>query len=1420
MSFAAPLWLMLLGLVPLIIWFHVRRREPLEVPSTRLWHLVGEGEHPQAALRPPPLSLALVLQLLAVLTLSMTLAEPRFGWTERGPTVIVVDASILMAVNTQTGSSRHDDATALLADALRRWEAPWSLWRLAEQAEPVLLERTALHEVRHAITEMRPSHVPAAWDMAAEQIVATLPPGGRMVIVTAEPDRASAAFRAIEATSSWTLEVRNAGGPFTSWAIEDVHVEPDPSRSGRWLIEGLVRRYGPDDGRPPEEVIVGFLPDIADEAIELDRVPLAYSLAGTARVRAAIDATRPGILSLAVDVDDDFTADDRVSLRIDPAPTQVNVAVVGPDGPGRSRVERAVDALGYGRSAPTEADVVIVAGGPAPDPSPFTALVWLGTAEGVDDPRTLPRVDPGVANWQPQHPVATSTSWNRVHADAARDLPLPSDAEPVVEGVSSVLVATRTTTDRREVWSGLTPDDVTWTESSGFITFIGDALTWLAATPRATAWCTVGAPCEVPRVVATNAGDVSVDGRVVARWKTEHSTLPADVTTAWVPEHAGVAVWQAGDHTGRLAVQLPSASRAALASGAEAVPVSTASVPPRWPDVRVWLVLAAIIVVAEAFIAGRGREGFWRVAQWRGPSLLARRRRTTAAWQVALTLLLVAALLTAPWPVTWTSARLIVVGPVPEGVPWPADRVRSIEGDPATSIVDLERALTTARALAGNDATSVVWATEAPPTRGSTVRALVQPTASDLRVDALPPAERPTGDVAVEHVTLDRAPFAGDTVTLSAVLRTPAETTTRLRVLRDELTLIDVDVDLALGANLVSLPVPTPMAGPVRWRVEVDTVGDPFAGNDASELLTDVRHPPRVWVMTTESDRGESLADALRLQGFTVTVRPAFALPTALNALEDVDTIVLANVPALELTSLQQDTLETWVRERGGGLVIAGGERSFGPGGYIETPLDLVSPLSARVPRDAPEVGIIFVLDRSGSMQQMVGSATRLDIAKEATLRATELLGPGSQLAIVVFDEEARLLLPWTSSDDVHAIEGALAPLVPGGGTAIAPGLEVARELVADTDAASVHVVLMTDGLSQPGDMISITHMIRAADATVSAVAIGLGADVDTIREIARVGGGASHVTTDFRALPGILAQEALLLSGDPVVREVVSPRRVDDDHPAMAGLPAVFPPLSAFVETTPKLDADVLLSDSEERPILATWRYGAGNVMAFTSQGIGPWVDGWTSVDAFARWWGQWTRWTVQPTHTTGLALQATVVGDALYVVVDARDEAGGARPGLDLEATWQPASGGGTVRRLAELMDGRYTVTLPIDPGSGTLTVRARDTTLDPVATAVTHTYPASWAGSLRDDARVLVEWTGGSMLTGADALTPRRGQVVFGWVPSWRPWVVLMVMAWLVSLMVRYVPGWLRRRTRATSPPSAVARLRSRAKTATTE
>jgi hypothetical protein len=245
-----------------------------------------------------------------------------------------------------------------------------------------------------------------------------------------------------------------------------------------------------------------------------------------------------------------------------------------------------------------------------------------------------------------------------------------------------------------------------------------------------------------------------------------------------------------------------------------------------------------------------------------------------------------------------------------------------------------------------------------------------------------------------------------------------------------------------------------------------------------------------------------------------------------------------------------------------------------------------------------------------------------------------------------------------------------------------------------------------------------------------------------------------------------------------------------------MEALPATFPAVTTFVETTAKLAANVLLADDEDRPLLAAWRYGAGRVVAFTSQAVGPWVEAWTAADAFPRWWGQWLRWTVQPTPRSGLMVDATVHGDALIVGVTALGDDGMPLAGLDLEARWTTSAGGRTTARaLGEVGHGEYQARIPLAPGEGTLHVVDRTGALAGVERSMVHSYPAAWAKVNAEAEASLAAWTGGvSVVDGAVSARP-GGRWVADGTRRWRPWLLLAVVAWLASLATRYAPGWWR-------------------------
>src|SRR6202030_1001039 len=500
-----------------------------------------------------------------------------------------------------------------------------------------------------------------------------------------------------------------------------------------------------------------------------------------------------------------------------------------------------------------------------------------------------------------------------------------------------------------------------------------------------------------------------------------------------------------------------------------------------------------------------------------------------------------------------------------------------------------------------------------------------------IKVDVLPLTRLAAGEVLVEQVAAPERVYAGDTFPLQAVIYSHGPFQAMARVLKDGDVVVERSLELPGGRSRIETIIPAATPGRVRYEVAVNASGDTFAQNNRNGIVVDVAPAPQVLIVAAQPAWAEVFAKALAVQDIKTKIVEPKRAPFYLKDWLAYSAIVLMNVPAIDLATLQQELIEKAVAEHGRGLLLLGGENSFGPGGYYETPLERVSPLSSRVPRDAPRVALAFVLDRSGSMQRNEGGATRLDIAKQATVGAIRLLHPESQIAIVVFDSEAKVLLPLGPAKDSAAVAQALQSLEPGGGTAIYPGLVEALHQLQGVDAMAKHIVVMSDGLTQPGDFPGILKAISDQGISVSTVAIGDGADPVRLEEIARIGKGAFHATQDFKALPSILSQEALLLSGKPVEERSATPSWVDRNTEFFAGLPDKLPPLAGYVLTTRKPQADLHLVVPDEKqepvPLFASWRYGNGRVIALTTHVAGAWNKEWQAMAEYPLLWSQTLR-------------------------------------------------------------------------------------------------------------------------------------------------------------------------------------------------
>src|SRR5262249_59307586 len=99
--------------------------------------------------------------------------------------------------------------------------------------------------------------------------------------------------------------------------------------------------------------------------------------------------------------------------------------------------------------------------------------------------------------------------------------------------------------------------------------------------------------------------------------------------------------------------------------------------------------------------------------------------------------------------------------------------------------------------------------------------------------------------------------------------------------------------------------------------------------------------------------------------------------------------------------SSEMAALEAYVRDMGGGLIMAGGQDSFGSGGYQGTRIEKILPVRFDSEKEInqPSVALVLVIDRSGSMQ-----GEKLEMAKESARATAEVLDPSDLLSVIAFD--------------------------------------------------------------------------------------------------------------------------------------------------------------------------------------------------------------------------------------------------------------------------------------------------------------------------------------------------------------------------------------------------------------------------------
>lgn len=508
---------------------------------------------------------------------------------------------------------------------------------------------------------------------------------------------------------------------------------------------------------------------------------------------------------------------------------------------------------------------------------------------------------------------------------------------------------------------------------------------------------------------------------------------------------------------------------------------------------------------------------------------------------------------------------------------------------------------------------------------------------------------------------------------------------------------------------------------------------DGMVENNRATTFTHVRGSGQVLLIEDVANRGEHefLVERLRHENLEVTVHASDQIFNGLAELQQFDTVVLANVPREEFTDQQILMLSENTQSMGCGLVMLGGPNSFGAGGWNNTPIEEAMPVDFQIKsaKVVPKGALALIMHAS---EMADGNHWQKVIAKEAI----KALG----------NEDYCGLLPGTdrwlwggmvrvggSRPKMLALIDRMTPMdMPD----FDSGLKLAhRAFSALTDAAVKHMIIISDGDPAPPSP-GVLNSLKKLKVTVSSVAVGAHGPAESalMKDIAAKTGGKYYEVLNPNALPRIFQKEARRVARPLVYeKETGFSPYIRFPHEMVSGIEAPLPPITGFVQTTVKKNPLVEVSLISPEPagednatILASWTYGLGKAVAFTSDAGARWTKQWTAWEGYDKLFSQMIRWSMRPAGDQGKFTIATDVEQGqVKVFVTALDkddeflnflDLGGAVIGPDMKPHEV---------QLEQTAPGRYVGSFPADDAGSYFVMLSPGAGQSPLLTGVNVPY-----------------------------------------------------------------------------------------------
>lgn len=740
---------------------------------------------------------------------------------------------------------------------------------------------------------------------------------------------------------------------------------------------------------------------------------------------------------------------------------------------------------------------------------------------------------------------------------------------------------------------------------------------------------------------------------------------------------------------------------------------------------------------------------------------------------------------------------------------------------PGNDRTDVASALRLAMAMFPHDtAKRVVLMSDGNDNMGDVLAEARRAKADGIPVDIVPLQYQHQNEVYFDRLMAPTHAEPGEQLPLRLVLHSYQRVSGNLRIFQNG-KLLDLPeestrVTLDPGSNTFFMKVTAGESGTETFEAVFepdDAELDAVALNNRASSFTFVSGETKALLISNNVEHDRPLVDAIRSEGVKIDMVDAGNLG-AFNLVEMMNygAILLANVPAAAFTEQQQQQLATYVRDMGSGLIMLGGDESYGAGGWIGSPVEDVLPVEFEIKhkRVIPRGALVLIMH---SCEIPRGNFWGKEMAKKSvdTISSQDYVGV---LAYTFTPGGVNWEVPLDLATNKPAVKARIDRMQIGDMPDFGQSMRLAYDGLVrgrGRDAAQKHTIILSDGDAQAPPQ-ALVRQFAQQGITVSTIGIGWGAHVmdRTLKQIAKDTGGEYYAARNPNQLPQIFVKESKTVRRPLIIDEQFQPQVKDAFSDLLGSGRGMFrtPPLGGMVLTSPRDNPNVimpLVRQSEEGfdPVLVHWQIELGKAVAFTSGWWPVWGGEWTAWPAFARFWAQVVRWSMRQDSPANFDTYARVEGSRGKIVIDALDKDATYLNNLELRAKVVGADGKAKPIEFTQHGPGNYQADFDAEQSGQYLTsvqVYDGDKMLGTVRTGLSVPFSPEYRDLMPNEAllRQVADITGGRWLdvepekagVFAHNLPPSEAKKpAWNWVLAW-----LVLPLFLLDVAVRRLASWL--------------------------